>query len=77
MYPNIILTNRLQPSAIVDDAKCAACDFNKPDANCKRNMTWSWRGDFIPATRSELELVRAQLECNSISSYNLHNSDVD
>ena len=30
MYPNIILTNRLQPSAVVDEATCAACDFNKP-----------------------------------------------
>jgi hypothetical protein len=30
MYPNIILTNRLQPSAIVGDEDCAACDFNKP-----------------------------------------------
>ena len=30
MYPNIILTNRLQPSAMVDEADCAACDFNKP-----------------------------------------------
>ena len=32
MYPNIILTNRLQPSATVDEATCAACDFNKPGA---------------------------------------------
>ena len=30
MYPNIILTNRLQPSAMVDEATCAVCDFNKP-----------------------------------------------
>lgn len=29
MYPNIILTNRLQPNAIVDDVKCASCIFNK------------------------------------------------
>ena len=33
MYPNIILTNRLQPSAIVNDEICAACDFNKPENN--------------------------------------------
>jgi DNA polymerase epsilon subunit 1 len=30
MYPNIILTNRLQPMAMVDAQTCAACDFNKP-----------------------------------------------
>ncbi|XP_048467692.1 DNA polymerase epsilon catalytic subunit A [Rhincodon typus] len=46
MYPNIILTNRLQPSAIVDEATCAACDFNKPGAYCQRKMTWMWRGEF-------------------------------
>ena len=46
MYPNIILTNRLQPSAIVDEATCAACDFNKPESQCQRKMNWSWRGDF-------------------------------
>ena len=32
MYPNIILTNRLQPSAIVDESVRSACDFNKPGA---------------------------------------------
>lgn len=30
MYPNIILTNRLQPSSMVNETDCAACDFNKP-----------------------------------------------
>ena len=46
MYPNIILTNRLQPSAIVDEATCAACDFNKPGAMCQRPMEWVWRADY-------------------------------
>lgn len=46
MYPNIILTNRLQPSAMVDEETCAACDFNRHDAPCKRNMEWLWRGEF-------------------------------
>ncbi|CAF2668102.1 unnamed protein product [Rotaria sp. Silwood2] len=32
MYPNIILTNRLQPSAIVDSTICAQCDLNRPNA---------------------------------------------
>lgn len=40
MYPNIILTNRLQPSAIVTDEDCAACDFNKPGRTCLRPMEW-------------------------------------
>lgn len=44
MYPNIILTNRLQPSAIVTDEDCAACDFNKPGKTCLRQMEWVRRG---------------------------------
>lgn len=46
MYPNIILTNRLQPSAMVDETVCAACDYNKPGALCQRNMKWMWRGEY-------------------------------
>ncbi|XP_059750084.1 DNA polymerase epsilon catalytic subunit A isoform X1 [Balaenoptera ricei] len=62
MYPNIILTNRLQPSAMVDEATCAACDFNKPGANCQRKMSWQWRGEFMPASRSEYHRIQHQLE---------------
>ncbi|MEJ1281892.1 polymerase (DNA directed) epsilon [Cricetulus griseus] len=62
MYPNIILTNRLQPSAIVDEATCAACDFNKPGADCQRKMAWQWRGEFMPASRSEYHRIQHQLE---------------
>jgi DNA polymerase epsilon subunit 1 len=51
MYPNIILTNRLQPSAMVTEQDCAACEFNKPDAKCKRRMDWLWRGEMMPASR--------------------------
>jgi hypothetical protein len=46
MYPNIILTNRLQPSAMVDETTCAACDFNRPGATCQRSMAWMWRGEY-------------------------------
>ena len=38
------LPGRLQPSAIVTDEDCAACDFNKPGKTCLRKMTWEWRG---------------------------------
>jgi DNA polymerase epsilon subunit 1 len=62
MYPNIILTNRLQPPAVVNDEICASCDFNKPENQCKRKMNWTWRGDYLPTTRSEYELIKSQLE---------------
>ena len=61
MYPNIILTNRLQPSAIVDDTTCASCDFNQARNGCKRKMQWVWRGDYNPATKGEYDRTRDQL----------------
>lgn len=30
---------------MVDEATCAACDFNKPGAMCQRRMAWQWRGE--------------------------------
>ena len=38
MYPNIILTNRLQPSAIVSETTCAKCVHNNPESDCKRPL---------------------------------------
>lgn len=62
MYPNIILTNRLQPSSMVNETDCAACDYNKPDAKCKRVMDWMWRGEMLPATKNEYQRIQQQLE---------------
>ena len=61
MYPNIILTNRLQPSALVSLSDCAACDYNREANECKRHMTWTWRGEVSPAERAEFSSVRRQL----------------
>ena len=65
MYPNIILTNRLQPPAIVTEDVCAACDFNVPGKTCLRPMDWVWRGENFSATRAEYMHIRAQLEVES------------
>ncbi|GMR54261.1 hypothetical protein PMAYCL1PPCAC_24456, partial [Pristionchus mayeri] len=65
MYPNIILTNRLQPSAIVEDSTCIACCYNTTEAKCKRKMTWEWRGELIPCSRGEYERIMRQLEGES------------
>ncbi len=61
MYPNIILTNRLQPSSMVSLSDCAACDFNHPSSNCKRDMTWVWRGDYSPAGIGEYQSLKESL----------------
>lgn len=71
MYPNIILTNRLQPCAIVNEADCAACVYNTEcgksavkdkDESCQRDMEWVWRGDFYPASRPEYFSIKTQIE---------------
>ena len=62
MYPNIILTNRLQPTAIVDRAACAGCDYNQDRNGCKRPMDWIWRGELNPAAPSEVAQLNRQLQ---------------
>ncbi|KAG0052419.1 DNA polymerase epsilon catalytic subunit [Gryganskiella cystojenkinii] len=62
MYPNIILTNRLQPDSIIEESVCASCDFNKVGKECDRRMTWSWRGEYFPAKKSEYNMIKNQLE---------------
>ena len=72
MYPNIILTNRLQPSAIVDDATCAACDFNQAKNDCKRKMDWVWRGDYTPASKHEYDRTKDQLSRELVNGVAFH-----
>ncbi|OQV25773.1 DNA polymerase epsilon catalytic subunit A [Hypsibius exemplaris] len=62
MYPNIILTYRLQPSALATDVVCASCLFNRPQNRCRRKMKWTWRGEHMPAKISDLHRVQQQLE---------------
>ena len=62
MYPNIILTNKLQPVGVVNDEICAKCLYNKDVKFCKKKMFWRWRGELFPLTRHEYESVKKQLE---------------
>ena len=67
MYPNIILSNRLQPQAIVTPEQCSRCDFDTlADARCKRQMEWKWRGEYIPASAEEVLHIRNQLENETV-----------
>ena len=66
MYPNIILTNRLQPTAIVDREKCAGCDYNREGNQCKRPMDWIWRGDVNPSSAAEVNSLHRQLQYESV-----------
>ncbi|KAK7200869.1 DNA polymerase epsilon catalytic subunit [Novymonas esmeraldas] len=70
MYPNIILTNRLQPYAIARPDVCAGCCFNSPnnELQCKRVMSWKWRAELFTAGRYEFQRVKAQLENESFAA---------
>ena len=58
MYPNIILSNRLQPVAIVNEQICAGCVFNKESNDCKRPLDWEWKGEIHPLNKPEFERVK-------------------
>jgi DNA polymerase epsilon subunit 1 len=72
MYPNIILTNRLQPDAMVTEEDCASCDFNIDGKSCDRRMTWSWRGEYYPATQGEVNMIKNQLNSEKFTSKEGH-----
>ena len=61
----MVLCCRLQPSAIVTDEQCAACDFNRPGKTCLRPMEWVWRGEHYSATSAEYNSIKAQLASES------------
>ncbi len=62
MYPNIILTNRLQPVAIVNDRTCSGCLFNNnQDSNCKRDLQWEWKGEVFPLNEGEYLQLKEKL----------------
>lgn len=69
MYPNIILTNRLQPVAIVNEKTCSSCVYNAPENNCKRKMGWIWKAEHFPLTRGEYERQKLQHKSFSTTKY--------
>ncbi|KAH8582024.1 DNA polymerase epsilon catalytic subunit [Cryptosporidium sp. chipmunk genotype I] len=55
MYPNIILTNRLQPTAVIEETTCMKCPYNSESDLCQRRMNWRWKGDVFPISKGEME----------------------
>ena len=58
---SLLHTCRLQPSAIVTDENCAACDFNRPGKTCLRKMDWVWRGEHFASNVAEYNSIKNQL----------------
>lgn len=74
MYPNIILTNRLQPVSIVDQNICIRCDYNNAENKCKKKMDWISKADFLPAEKTEISMIRNQLEHENFFLWDNENS---
>ncbi|KAG6837398.1 hypothetical protein H0H93_010016 [Arthromyces matolae] len=68
MYPNIMLSNRLQPDSMVDESECAVCDYNRPGKTCDRRLNWAWRGEFFPAHRDEFNMIKHALNQETFPS---------
>ncbi|EJW05242.1 hypothetical protein EDEG_00707 [Edhazardia aedis USNM 41457] len=66
MYPNIIITNRLQPVSVITNENCIKCDFYQSNANCQRKMNWKMRVQFYPSKSGEILQIKRQLSCEKI-----------
>ena len=76
MYPNIILTNKLQPVAIATEEICSKCLYNNVD-ECKRHMKWAWRGELFPLTRSEYENLKYQFDFELMNNEEMEIGDIN
>ncbi|KAK6591202.1 DNA polymerase epsilon catalytic subunit [Cryptosporidium xiaoi] len=68
MYPNIILTNRLQPTAIINETKCMRCPFYSESHKCQRKMNWRWKGDVFPISRGEMDRMIKHLRLETFEN---------
>lgn len=62
MYPNIILTNKLQPVAVKSDEDCLRCDFYAERDKCQRKLKWTQRIEYFPPTKREVTFIKKQLQ---------------
>ncbi|OII73551.1 DNA polymerase epsilon catalytic subunit [Cryptosporidium ubiquitum] len=87
MYPNIILTNRLQPTAVIEETTCMKCPFSSESELCQRKMNWRWKGDVFPISKGEMERmlnhmqietfenIKYEIGVNKKKKYGDHESD--
>ncbi|KAM0677458.1 DNA polymerase epsilon catalytic subunit [Binucleata daphniae] len=62
MYPNIILTNRLQPISVIGKETCIRCDYYTKENNCQKNMKWQMRVEYFMPNKSEIETIKKMLQ---------------
>lgn len=73
MYPNIILSQRLQPYAVVKPENCNNCIWKSSSEcqkhviatltvhQCQRKMKWAWKAEKYPLPKSQIDTIKNQL----------------
>lgn len=62
MYPNVILSQRLQPYAIVKESDCHTCVYGDAQSQCQRTLEWNWKGERYTLDRSDINAIDNQLK---------------
>ncbi|XP_953446.1 DNA polymerase epsilon (catalytic subunit), putative [Theileria annulata] len=65
MYPNIIITQRLQPTAIVDEKFCEKCSYYSESERCQKRMRWKQRLEISPIDKSQILVVMQNLKART------------
>lgn len=68
MYPNIILSQRLQPTAIVTEEFCQKCSYYKEASICQKRMQWKQKLEISPVDRSHILPLMKDLQSRSYRS---------
>lgn len=62
MYPNIILTHRLQPTAIVNEEFCSKCSYYSEAHECQKRMKWKRKIEISPIDHSHIMPILNELK---------------
>lgn len=68
MYPNIILSQRLQPTAIVTEDFCQKCSYYNEASICQKRMQWKQKLEISPVDRSHILPLMKDLESRTYRS---------
>ncbi|AFZ81656.1 DNA polymerase epsilon, catalytic subunit a, putative [Theileria equi strain WA] len=71
MYPNIIISQRLQPTAIVTEDFCRKCSYYKESLLCQKKMNWKQRLEISPIDKSQILILAQDLKGRAYKSTNI------
>ncbi|GFE53498.1 DNA polymerase catalytic subunit [Babesia ovis] len=68
MYPNIILSQRLQPTAIVTEDFCQQCSYYAEAGVCQKRMQWKQKLEISPVDRNHIAPLMRDLQSRTYKS---------